>query len=562
MKFSEMPYERPDIALISKEYDGIIEEFENAMSADEQINAFYRHEKLLSRFSTMQTIAEIRHTVNTKDEFYSKESEYFDENAPLLREKTHALTGKLLESKFRSELEAKFGEIIFINAEIEKKTFKPEIIPLSQEENSLVSSYQNLYGSAMVEFNGEKLPLPKLGPYKMSTDRAVRKAAFEAEGKFFDEHQTEFDELYDKLVKNRTAQAKLLGYENYVQLGYDLLGRNCYTPADVAEFRKQISEHIVPVVSEIRNIQAKRIGIPDMKLYDQTLIFPDGNATPVGTSEDILAAGRKMYRELSKETAEFVDFLYDNELFDVLSKDGKAPGGYCTDLNDYKATFIFSNFNGTSGDVDVLTHEAGHAFAGYRAMRSCDLIELYNPTSEACEVHSMSMEFLTSDFHNLFFGKDTDKYKLYHCESATDFLPYGTMVDEFQTRMYECPDMTPEQRNEYWLTLEKKYRPGLDFDGLPFYSRGAGWQRQLHIYMYPFYYIDYCMAQTVAFEIWFEYLKDKESAWNRYMKFVDMAGRKTFEQLVLSSGLRLPYSDGCMEELGKELLAWIKEHQI
>ena len=219
-----------------------------------------------------------------------------------------------------------------------------------------------------------------------------------------------------------------------------------------------------------------------LAFYDEPISFADGNAVPEGTPDEILAAGKKMYQELSPETAEFIDFMFENELFDVLSRDGKAPGGYCTEIADYKSPFIFSNFNATAGDVDVLTHEAGHAFEAYRAFKQELPSLLHSPTIEACECHSMSMEFLTAPWHHLFFGKQTDKYELGHCEDALVFIPYGCMVDEFQHKVYENPGMTPEQRNELWLSLEKKYRPWIDFDDLPFYSRGGGWQRQLHIY--------------------------------------------------------------------------------
>ena len=288
-------------------------------------------------------------------------------------------------------------------------------------------------------------------------------------------------------------------------------------------------------------------------------MFTDGNPAPHGTSEDILNAGKEMYHNLSDETKEFIDFMYDGEFFDVLAKEGKAPGGYCTEISDYKAPFVFSNFNGTSGDVDVLTHEMGHAFAGYRAMRQNIIAELQNPTMETCECHSMSMEFLTAPYHHLFFGDDTAKYELSHAEDSAIFIPYGCMVDEFQHIMYEDPTLTPEERNKTWLELENKYRPYIDFDSLPFYSRGAGWQRQLHIYMYPFYYIDYCMAQTIAFEFYLLSIKDREKAWEKYLRFVDKAGKETFEEIVKYSGLILPYEDGAIAKICGELLSEIKK---
>lgn len=562
MKFSEMPYSRPDMEALAAATTQTLEAMKAAPNAAGQIAAYDAYEKKMQTAGTMQQIAYIRHTINTKDEFYNAENDYMDEIGPKLQELTHRVNTALLESPYRAELERHYGALMFKNLEIAARSFSPAIVELMQEENKLVSEYQNLYASATVEFDGKTMPLPLLGPYKQDPDRAVRKAAYEADAKFFDSHREELDTLYDKLVKVRDAQAKKMGLPNYIPLGYDRMGRNCYTAKDVAAFRDQIAEDMVPIVAKVKEAQRRRIGVEKLAFYDEPISFADGNAVPEGTPDEILAAGKKMYQELSPETAEFIDFMFENELFDVLSRDGKAPGGYCTEIADYKSPFIFSNFNATAGDVDVLTHEAGHAFEAYRAFKQELPSLLHSPTIEACECHSMSMEFLTAPWHHLFFGKQTDKYELGHCEDALVFIPYGCMVDEFQHKVYENPGMPPEQRNELWLSLEKKYRPWIDFDNLPFYSRGGGWQRQLHIYEVPLYYIDYCMAQTVAFQFWNLSRENYAEAWKRYMTFVDKAGTATFAELVESAGLKVPYHAGCIKEIGESISRWLEEHEL
>lgn len=562
MKFSEMPYSRPDMEALAAATTQTLEAMKAAPNAAGQIAAYDAYEKKMQTAGTMQQIAYIRHTINTKDEFYNAENDYMDEIGPKLQELTHRVNTALLESPYRAELERHYGALMFKNLEIAARSFSPAIVELMQEENKLVSEYQNLYASATVEFDGKTMPLPLLGPYKQDPDRAVRKAAYEADAKFFDSHREELDTLYDKLVKVRDTQAKKMGLPNYIPLGYDRMGRNCYTAKDVAAFRDQIAEDMVPIVAKVKEAQRRRIGVEKLAFYDEPISFADGNAVPEGTPDEILAAGKKMYQELSPETAEFIDFMFENELFDVLSRDGKAPGGYCTEIADYKSPFIFSNFNATAGDVDVLTHEAGHAFEAYRAFKQELPSLLHSPTIEACECHSMSMEFLTAPWHHLFFGKQTDKYELGHCEDALVFIPYGCMVDEFQHKVYENPGMTPEQRNELWLSLEKKYRPWIDFDNLPFYSRGGGWQSQLHIYEVPLYYIDYCMAQTVAFQFWNLSRENYAEAWKRYMTFVDKAGTATFAELVESAGLKVPYHAGCIKEIGESISRWLEEHEL
>lgn len=560
MKFSEMPYSRPDVEGLKAKLNEIAKRIENATSAEEQITAYDESAALDRDFMTAGSIAYVRNTINTADAFYDGEREYLDEVMPELEGVAHKVASALLDSSFRKELEEHYGTLIFKNKEIARRSFKPELIPLMQEAGKLEAQYQKLYAGMTVEFDGQTLPLPMLGKYKESPDRSVRRAAFEAEGKVFDAHREELDEIFDKLVKNRNAQGRMLGYSNYIQLGYDRLGRNCYGAKELESFRKQIAEELVPIIAEVKEAQRRRIGVDHLCIYDDKFRFPDGNAKPEGTAEEILAAGKAMYQQLSPETKEFIEAMFEGELFDVLSRDGKAPGGYCTSLPSYRVPFIFSNFNGTSDDVDVLTHEAGHAFAFYRAMHSSIPYELQEPTIEACECHSMSMEFLTQDFHKNFFGKNTAKYELAHCEDSLDFIPYGCMIDEFQHRMYENENLTPEERNQVWEELEKKYRPWLGMDNLPFYGRYAHWQWKLHVYLHPLYYIDYCMAQTIAFQLWTLSMQDREAAWKKYLAFVDAAGTKTFAELCRSAGLRVPYEEGTIRDIGVGIRDWLKSN--
>ena len=460
MKFSEMPYTRPDIAAVRRELSQVLAALERARDADEQLAAVEQLNRTEGALSTMAQLAYIRHSIDTRDAFYDKENDFIDENLPLLEEDTQRVNRALLASPWRETLEKRFGRVFFLDLELAERSFRPEMVEAMQRENKLGSEYQKLYASAVVEFDGQRLPLPKLGPYKQSRDRGVRRRAFETEGAFFDAHREELDRLYDELVKNRTEQGRLLGYDNYLPLGYDRMGRNCYGPEQVAAFREQIARELVPIAVRVKAAQAGRLGLDALKLYDDLLLFPEGNPVPAGTADDILAAGRAMYRALSPETAEFIDALYDGELLDVLSKDGKAPGGYCTELYDFGAPFIFSNFNGTAGDVDVLTHEAGHAFAAYRAMKRALPRRLMTPTMDAAETHSMSMEFLTGPWHALFFGEAAGRYETAHAEEALTFLPYGCMVDEFQHIMYQNPGLKPEERNGTWLSWRKNTAPG------------------------------------------------------------------------------------------------------
>ena len=561
MKFSDMKYERVaadgKIATNYKDMRGMVE---NAKSADEVIKTVQLHKNLSSHFSTMANIAYVRHSINTEDKFYDEENTYYDENGPVLQEWINEYMKSLLKSPFRKDVEEKYGSLFLKNIEMELKCFSPEVIPLLQKENKLVSDYQKLIASAQIDFNGEKLNISQLGVYKVDRDRNVRKKALEAEGGFYMSHADTLDRIFDELVKVRTEIAIKLGFKNFTELAYMRRTRNCYTPEMVKNFRDQVKTDLVPIIAKIKAEQAQTIGVESLKLYDDSTFYLDGNPKPVGTPEDILAAGKKMYEEMSPEANEFINFMYECELLDVKAKKGKAVGGYCINFPDYKAPFIFSNFNGTAGDVEVLTHEAGHAFADYM-VRNFELEENKNPTMESCETHSMSMEFFAWPWLDLFYKDDTKRAKLTHLKGALIFIPYGCIVDEFQHIVYDNPDLTPAQRHEAWADLERQYRPYIDMTGIPFYGDGRGWQRQLHIYHYPFYYIDYCLAQTAALTFKNIMNVDYKDAWERYMRFVREGGKKTFVELCEVAGIKTPFEDGALKEIALATEKWLNEQK-
>lgn len=229
---------------------------------------------------------------------------------------------------------------------------------------------------------------------------------------------------------------------------------------------------------------------------------------------------------------------------DLVSRPNKRVGGYCAPLPDYKAPFIFANFNGTSGDVDVLTHEAGHAFAGMVSSKHNELMELNAPTLDACEIHSMSMEFFTYPWMELFFGESAQKYREKHLVDALLFVPYGVCVDEFQHIVYENPDLSPEARRGAWRALEKKYLPHRDYDGDAYMEAGGFWQKQHHIYSAPFYYIDYTLASMSAFEFFGRMQEDRERAWADYMALCEAGGTLPYTGLLKLANLSSPFEEG------------------
>lgn len=546
--FDQYTYNRPNFDEAKERFEGLLTAFKEADSMEHQSEAIAKINEFRESFSTQANLAFIRASIDTRDEFYQKERDYFDEVSPQLEELVTAYYKELVSSKFRNELEEKWGSQLFDLADYSIKAFSPKIIELMQQENKLSSEYSKLVASAQVEFDGKTLTLAQLGPYRESTDREIRKQALATSTQFFASNEEKFDELFDKLVKVRHNIAVTLGYKNFVELGYIRMMRVDYNAEMVKKFRDQVRDFIVPLASKLYVRQAERIGVDSLKFYDESLNFISGNATPQGSADWIIENGSKMYDELSPETGEFFRFLTDRKLMDVEAKTGKESGGYCTFIEEYNSPFIFSNFNGTSGDIDVLTHEAGHAFQIYSS-RDIGIPEYLWPTFEACEIHSMSMEFFTWPWMEYFFKEQTEKYKFAHLSGALQFLPYGVAVDEFQHEIYKNPEMTPSERKAAWSKIESIYLPHRDFDGNSYLEAGGFWQRQGHIYNSPFYYIDYTLAQICAFQFWKRSREDQESAWKDYLHLCQLGGSKSFTKLVAEANLISPFEEGCVESV-------------
>lgn len=563
MKFSEMPYVRPDGEQIKRNIKSLTERLKNAKNYDEAREVFIEYDTEYKRVDTPITLAYIRHSIDTRDEFYDAEKDFWDEFLPECEEFEQEWNEALIASPFRSDFEKEFGELLFMKTEMAKKTFSPELIEELQRENALVSEYDELLASARIPFEGGEYTLSQMAPFKEDLNDERRLSAWKVQGQWFKDNRARLDGIYDELTKLRDEMGKLLGYGGYTRLGYYRMERNCYTEKDVEAFRAAVVKYVVPIAERIKRDQAKRIGKPYPLSYaDDLLFYRSGNPRPAGSADDILNEAKKFYDELSPETSEYFRTMLDEELMDVLSTEGKEGGGYQSDLPLYERPFIFANFNGTQGDIEVVTHEAGHAFA-YWMNRKRVPYTYVAPSAEGCEVHSMSMEFFGWKNAEGFFGADANKFKYSHISGALTFIPYGTMVDHFQHIVYEHPEMTPEERHAAWKKLCAVYMPWIRLDGdIPFFSEGEAWQRQSHIYEMPFYYIDYCLAQTVALEFWAMIQKDEKAAWERYMAYTVQGGSRTFTELLTHAGLDTPFDEACLKTVCEAAKKWLDEFDM
>ncbi len=555
MKFEDYVYKRPNMETLKKDFTEALNRFNEADSVETKEKAIDTINALRLNFNTMATLANIRHTIDTNDSYYDEEKQFFNENSPLFTQLNNMFYKALTNTSYREELEARKGALLFKEAELSLKTFHPDIIPDLQEENRLANDFQKLLASAEIDFEGETRNLSQMGPFAQSKDREMRKKASRATTNYLKENEKTLDDIYDKLIKVRTKIASTLGYENFVQLAYDRWGRMDYGPKEVANYRDQVHQTIVPLNEELTKRKQKRLKLDTIYHYDLSLDFESGNPAPKGKKDWLVNHASTMYKEMSPETDEFFTFMRERNLLDLEAKKGKAGGGYCTFLPDYDSPFIFSNFNGTKGDVDVLTHEAGHAFQMYMS-RHHEVPEYLSATQDIMEIHSMSMEFFAWPWVNLFFEEDTEKYKFSHLSQALMLIAYGVLIDEFQHRVYEEPTLSIQDRKNVWRDLEKKYFPYKVYDDNDYLERGNSWQTIMHLYVVPFYMIDYTLAQVCAFQYWIRSKHDKKEAWDSYVTLCKAGGSDTFLGLLDLANLKNPFKDGTLNKVIPDIKAY------
>lgn len=563
MKFSEMKYERPNMEEVFSKLDAMTKELRSADCYEKAKEVFTAQDAFCSHVETMHTLAQIRHDINTNDAFYKIENEFWLSVSPEIEEYTNAFNDALLDSPFKADFEKDYGTILFLNGEIARKAFSAENIPDMQKENQLAQDYENLLASAQIPFEGGVYTLSQMHLFQNDPDDDRRLAAWIAVGTWYKQNQAKLDDIYDQLVHLRDGMGKRMGYEGFTTLGYYRMQRNCYTKEDIAKFREAVVKYVVPVTEEIYRAQAKRLGKSyPLNFADAELEFRSGNATPQGTADNIVKAGTKFYDELSPETSEFFHTMLDGDLMNLLSTEGKAGGGYCTTIGDYQVPFIFANFNGTQGDVEVVTHEAGHAFEAWLNRKRVPSSEIW-PTMEACECHSMSMEFFGQEWADDFFGKDADKYRYSHVAGALKFIPYGTAVDHFQHEVYEHPEMTPADRHAVWKKLCGIYMPWYRLDGqIPFFSDGEHWQLKHHIYSSPFYYIDYCLAQTILLQFWSMIQDDIHAAWKKYVDYTALGGSDTWTNMLKKADLPSPFEGTTLKDICAKAEKYLSEFDM
>lgn len=465
MDFRQMPYERPDMEAMKACYEDTIGKLNGAASYEEARQAFFTLQEREKEQGTMMSLCSVRNTIDTTDPYYDAEMKWLREQSAALIPLRKRYQQAMASSPFRADFEGEFGSQMLRLIDAGLKVTDERLMADIVREGEICQQYQKDSAMASTDFRGEKCNFYGLLKHMESTDRQERREAYHAWAKLYEAISPKLDAQYDELVHLRDGMARKLGFSCYTDMAYLSRRRFDYTQEDAANFRRQIREIVTPAVAEIREKQRARLGVDKLRYYDEALLFPEGNADPIGDMETLVSKAQKMYREMSPETGEFFDFMVKYHLFDLETRPGKRMGGYMTRFAAYQAPFIFSNFNGTSADVDVLTHEAGHAFQGYLAMRSIPVSMLSGSTAEINEIHSMTMEHFAYPWMGSFFGKNSEKYLTAHLIGAISVLPYMACVDEYQHRVYEKPEMTALERRHVWREIERAYMPWRDYDG-------------------------------------------------------------------------------------------------
>ena len=547
MHFNDMPYRRVTFEEIEARYQALFERIRTLRGREDCLPAMEAYYRLLDDMTPMD-LCYVRHDMDLNEAFYAGEQRYYDEIGPRIGDLSNQLEGLLLNSPYSACFEELMGSFAFDLMRCSRESRDSRLIPLEQQENTLSGRYSVVTANAKAEYEGAVVSRSSLAAKQQSPDRETRRRASAAVAASWAEQREELEELFHELVQNRDKQAKLLGHPNYVKLAYLRMDRIGYTSEDVSRFREQVKESLVPVAAAIHEQRKKRLGLEHLYSFDSPLNFPNGNPVPLGDTEFCLESTREMFRKLSPETGEFIDFLMDNGLYDVKPRDGKRSGGYCMYLSAYRAPFIFANFDGTHENAYIMSHEGGHAFYAY-LKREEKIRERCGYTSEMAETHAMAMEFFVAPYMELFFGSRAEDYRRMHLESAVSRIIYQCQQDEFQQIIYEHPELSKEERNGVWEKLEQSYFPFREYTEEEKQRIGRRWQCIPHLYHWPFYAIDYGLAQVCALEYarWMD--EDKDGAWQSYLRFCRASGNMNFPEALKAAGLESPFEEGCLTHL-------------
>ena len=493
-------------------------------------------------------LVRLRYSQDTRSDRARDAQRELDRRTPGVIALDTAMKRRFLRSGARPALEDEIGSQAFALWDADVATFDERIAGDLVREAELTRTYTELLATAEVDFAGERRSLGGLGVFLQDADRAVRHAAERARWSAFEARAEQLDALFDELVGLRDGMARTLGFANYTELGYRRMRRVDYGPVDVARYREQVERVVVPFAHELVRRLGAEYGLERVFLWDEATLAMQAPVKPRGDRAWILTRTREALAGIDPALGDFVSVILDRELLDVENRPGKALGAYCTMFPTRREPFVFANFNGSRADVKTLMHELGHAFQAWRS-RDKIAVDYLTPTYESAEIHSMALEYLSWPQMERFFGDEAPAYRREHLLDAMLFLPYGVAVDHFQHLVYAQPGATPAERHAMWQEMERRYLPWRAYGDLAHPAKGALWQEKRHIYVAPFYYIDYTLALCCALQFWRAAEDDRAATLDTYVALCGRGGEASFRTLVRDAGLRAPFEPGALADV-------------
>src|SRR5688572_8441578 len=460
---------------------------------------------------------------------------FVEQIEPALKPRQFKLEQLYLAQPARQQLSKHRYEVFDKHTQVHVELFREENVPLETEEAKLSQQYQKLSGSLTVNFRGEEKTLVQMGRYLEEPDRALREEAWTLVAKRRLQEVEKFEEIFDQLVRLREQIARNAGFSNYRDYAFRARARFDYTPKDCSNFHYAIEREVMPLLRKLQSEREALLKVPALRPWD--LAVDPQNLPPL-----------RPFDQLDPDLSRGFRLMGDLKLLDLANRKGKAPGGYQSTLSESRLPFIFMNAVGVQRDVETILHEAGHAFHAL-ATRDEDLYAYRHAPIEFCEVASMSMELLGNEFIESFYNEaDSRRARRDHLEGIIEIFPWIATVDAFQHWIYTNPGHTREARAAAWLELMERFGGNVDWSGFSD-VRANLWHRQLHIFLHPFYYIEYGIAQLGALQVWANSKNDRAGALRDYRKALKLGGSRPLPELFQSAGCKFDFSAATVKPL-------------
>ena len=474
---------------------------------------------------------------------------FVEQIEPATKPRQFKLEQLYLAHSARASLSKERYEVFDRHTQVHVDLFRDENVPLETEEARLTQQYQKLSGSLTVQFRGEEKTLVQMGRYLEEPDRSLREEAWTLVAKRRLQEVEKFEENFDQLLKLREQIAKNAGFSNYRDYTFKARSRFDYGPEDCVAFHDAIEKHVMPMLRELQAERRELLGLPALRPWDLSVDPRNLPALrPFEQVEAMVDRTQEIFNRLDPELSSGFRLLSDHKLIDLANRKGKAPGGYQSTLSESRLPFIFMNAVGVQRDVETILHEAGHAFHAL-ATRGEDLYAYRHAPIEFCEVASMSMELLGNEFIEMFYDQvDANRARRDHLEGIIEIFPWIATVDAFQHWLYTHPRHSRDERKAAWLGLMDRFGGDVDWRGFED-VRSYLWHRQLHIFIHPFYYIEYGIAQLGALQVWANSKRDKPGTLQKYRSSLALGGSRPLPELFEAAGCKFDFSAGTVEPL-------------